>query len=137
MYLAGMALADAPTGVLSSLKPAARKVLLNLAASLYDKAHARVTGSPLSPADAHRLRSGALAMMLGVIAASKDPGLKRQAATAYLERALVEPHEGLRDTAYRNLEALRARLPAELHPKLDALKARVLPERPPAPGSTA
>jgi hypothetical protein len=131
VYRSGKALAEAPRGVLKGLGAPLQEKLFTNSAALYDQALAQTQASRLSPIEAHRLRSGAFATMLAVVEGADTPELKKKAAERYLDRAMKEPHEGIRDTAWRNLAALRGELPAELGPKIDALKSRVLPERPP------
>jgi hypothetical protein len=131
IYRAGNALMDAPQGVLRGAGAETQQKLLEGTAALYDRAAERTLSSGVMPEDATKLRSGAAATMLAVIEGADTPAVMQAAARAYLDRAANEPDERLRASMYRNILPLKGSLSTELAARVDALKARVIPEKPP------
>lgn len=131
MYRAGEALVNAPQGVLGGLGEGTQQALLDGASALYDQAFQAAQGSTVMPEDALRMRSGTFATMLAVVEGADTPAVQQAAANALLDRALNEPDERLRAFMFRDMAALKDKLPADCQAKVDQLKSRVIPDSPP------
>ncbi|MFC1706689.1 hypothetical protein ACFL59_07695 [Planctomycetota bacterium] len=131
IYRGGKALVEAPPGVLRGVPAEVQERMLESASAWYDQGLAEVASSPISPTDAHKVRSGAAATLLALVEGGKTPAIRDQAAKALIERAGKEPMEGLRANIYVNLEAHEKELSPTLRSELGLLKEKVLPAKPP------